>query len=59
LRRDFNLTLERLTETISQVVETAESIRARSTELSRASDGKALARGQVRLANIDPAQLGG
>ena len=28
-------------------------------ELSRASDGKALARGQVRLANIDPAQLGG
>lgn len=28
-------------------------------ELSRASDGKALARGQVRLANIDPAHLGG
>jgi 1,4-dihydroxy-2-naphthoyl-CoA hydrolase len=28
-------------------------------ELSRASDGKALARGQVRLANIDPAQLAG
>lgn len=28
-------------------------------ELRRASDGKALARGQVRLANIDPAQLGG
>lgn len=28
-------------------------------ELSRAADGKALARGQVRLANIDPAQLGG
>ncbi len=27
-------------------------------ELSRATDGKALARGQVRLANIDPAQLG-
>jgi len=27
-------------------------------ELSRASDGKALARGQVRLANIDPSQLG-
>jgi len=27
-------------------------------ELSRASDGKALARGQVRLANIDPKQLG-
>jgi 1,4-dihydroxy-2-naphthoyl-CoA hydrolase len=26
-------------------------------ELSRASDGKALARGQVRLANIDPTQL--
>jgi len=28
-------------------------------ELNRASDGKALARGQVRLANIDPGQLGG
>jgi uncharacterized protein (TIGR00369 family) len=28
-------------------------------ELRRAEDGKALARGQVRLANIDPAQLGG
>jgi 1,4-dihydroxy-2-naphthoyl-CoA hydrolase len=28
-------------------------------ELCRASDGKALARGQVRLANIDPVQLGG
>jgi 1,4-dihydroxy-2-naphthoyl-CoA hydrolase len=28
-------------------------------ELNRASDGKAVARGQVRLANIDPAQLGG
>lgn len=28
-------------------------------ELRRESDGKALARGQVRLANIDPAQLGG
>ena len=28
-------------------------------ELTRASDGKALARGQVRLANVDPAQLGG
>jgi len=27
-------------------------------ELHRASDGKAVARGQVRLANIDPAQLG-
>lgn len=28
-------------------------------ELTRASDGRALARGQVRLANVDPAQLGG
>lgn len=28
-------------------------------ELHRASDGKALARGQVRLANVDPTQLGG
>ncbi len=28
-------------------------------ELSRESDGKALARGQVRLANVDPGQLGG
>jgi len=28
-------------------------------ELTRASDGKALARGQVRLANVDPAQLAG
>lgn len=28
-------------------------------ELTRASDGKAVARGQVRLANVDPAQLGG
>jgi len=28
-------------------------------ELRRTGDGKALARGQVRLANIDPAQLGG
>ena len=27
--------------------------------LNRASDGKVVARGQVRLANIDPAQLGG
>lgn len=27
--------------------------------LHRASDGKVVARGQVRLANIDPAQLGG
>lgn len=27
--------------------------------LTRAEDGKALARGQVRLANLDPAQLGG
>jgi uncharacterized protein (TIGR00369 family) len=27
-------------------------------ELRRASDGKAVARGQVRLANIDPGQLG-
>ncbi len=27
--------------------------------LTRAADGKALARGQVRLANVDPAQLGG
>jgi len=28
-------------------------------ELHRAADGKPLARGQVRLANIDPVQLGG
>ena len=28
-------------------------------ELHRASDGNAVARGQVRLANIDPTQLGG
>jgi 1,4-dihydroxy-2-naphthoyl-CoA hydrolase len=28
-------------------------------ELSRESDGKALARGQVRLANVDPGQLHG
>lgn len=28
-------------------------------ELMRADDGKTVARGQVRLANIDPAQLGG
>ena len=28
-------------------------------ELRRAEDGKTVARGQVRLANIDPAQLGG
>ena len=28
-------------------------------DLTRASDGKAIARGQVRLQNVDPAQIGG
>jgi 1,4-dihydroxy-2-naphthoyl-CoA hydrolase len=30
-----------------------------SVSLSRAADGKAVARGQVRLQNVDPAQVGG
>jgi methyl-accepting chemotaxis protein len=38
LRTDFNATLERLSETITQVVASAHSIRARSTEISTASE---------------------
>lgn len=38
LRTDFNRTLERLSETIAQVVEVAAGIRRRSNEISRASE---------------------
>ena len=38
LRLDFNATLEKLSETITQVIEASQSIRARSTEISTASE---------------------
>ena len=38
LRRDFNDTIVRLSQTISRLLEISESIRARSTEISRASE---------------------
>ena len=38
LRGDFNRTLDKLNETIAQVVDMAETIRARSTEISPASE---------------------
>ncbi len=37
LRHDFNMTLDRLSETIAQVVDVAQHIRTRSTEISAAS----------------------
>ncbi len=38
LRHDFNQTVERLSETISMVVETSESIRSRASEISQSSE---------------------
>ncbi|MGV8985784.1 MAG: methyl-accepting chemotaxis protein [Cypionkella sp.] len=38
LRQDFNQTVERLSETIAMVVETAESIRTRAREISQSSE---------------------
>lgn len=38
LRHDFNQTVDRLSETISMVVETAESIRCRAREISQSSE---------------------
>ncbi|MBI1171167.1 HAMP domain-containing protein [bacterium] len=38
LRQNFNLTIERLSETISMVVETSESIRSRAREISQSSE---------------------
>jgi methyl-accepting chemotaxis protein len=38
LRQDFNKTVERLSETISMVVETSESIRSRAREISQSSE---------------------